>query len=107
MIEDKVQKRINRSKTYLLPLLNNYIDLTNIVISNLYNTYIYCENQSDSNYFYLAFLINNLSDGVFTNIKNHLEDSVLYQETFTDQNMLIFKFKFPEEHNNDYNLLLK
>ena len=107
MSEDNVQRRINRSQTYLLPLPNNYITLTNIIIKNLHNTYIYCENQSNFNYFYLTFLIDNFSNEVFIHIKDHLEQSTIYQETIIDNNILIFKFKFPEEHIEDYKLLLE
>jgi len=102
MKESKVQRKINRSKTYLLPLLNNYINLTSTIIINLYNTYIYCEDQSDTNYFYLTFLLTNIPEVVLKNIKIHLEDSILYKETIIDNNIIIFKFKFPDEHIQDY-----
>jgi len=107
MREDKVQRKINRSKTYLLPLLNNYINLTSTIIINLYNTYIYCENQSGINYFYLTFLLTDIPEVVLKNIKIHLKDSILYEETIIDNDIIIFKFRFPDEHIHDYKLLLE
>ena len=107
MREDKVQKKINRSKTYLLPLLNNYIRLSSIIMSNLHNTYIYYEEQSDLHYFYLVFLTSKLSKTISQNIEKTLIDSPLYKRMITDNDTMIFEFEFPEEHIMDYHLLLK
>ena len=104
---DKVQKEVNRSKTYLLPLFNNYIDLTTLIINNIYNTYIYCNNQPDYYYFYIAFQTEELSTGIMLNIDSHLIKSILYKETIVDDNITLYKFLFPKEHMNDYKLLLE
>lgn len=104
---DNVAEEINRSKTYLLPLLSGYIRLTNVVVTNLYNTYIYYGDQSDLNHFYLTFHIDGFDRETFKNIQEDLKESTLYKETIVDNGTAIFKFRFPTEYIDDYNFLIE
>lgn len=96
--------RYNKSKTYLLPLLSEFVDIRKQYFYNLENTFISDDINMHENCIYLQ---HNFS---FKNPKLTLYENQLTENDFfvdliddTDNNKVIYVFKFPEEYMHEYN----
>lgn len=90
----------NKSKTYLLPLLAEFISLDISFMKYLKNTYMFYE---DENEFYLCLLYNfNFKDPNFTKHENQLINNELFYKLIDVDNQVLYIFKFPEKYKQDF-----
>jgi hypothetical protein len=95
--------RYNKSKTYLLPLLAEVVDIDTRFFNNLVNTYVLDANSLYKN---CIFILHNFS---FKNpAHTAYEHKLTKNEHFIDfvdiNNQVLYIFKFPEEYLIEYNL---
>lgn len=95
--------RYNKSKTYLLPLLAEAIDIDTRFFNNLYNTYIYDVNEKYEN---CLFILHDFSfkNPEFTAYEHKLVDNPLFVDLIDIDNKVLYIFKFPEEYLPEYRL---
>ena len=98
--------RYNKSKTYLLPLLAEVIDIDKRFFNSLVNTYI-----SDANGIYsdCLLILHNFSfkNPEFTAYEHKLTNNQYFVESIDIDNQVLYIYKFPEEYMKEYNLYKK
>jgi len=94
--------KYNKSKTYLLPLLAEVIDLDLKFYNNIVNTYIYDVN---NNYKDCFFILHDFSfrNPEFTAYEHKLTNSPYFIELVDIDNKVLYIYKFPEEYLPEYN----
>jgi hypothetical protein len=99
---DKI--RYNKSKTYLLPLISEFVNIKKEYFYNLENTYIFDDKRLYNNSIYL---LHNFSfkNPKLTSYEHELTDNHLFTDIIDDpsNNKVIYVFKFPEEYMDEYN----
>lgn len=100
-------KKFNKSKTYLLPLMSEVIDLNENNIGFIGNTYLFDEDNYFSNAFYIE-LNNDFKDPYYTSYEHELTKNDYYLDSIDNdkENKTIFIFKFPEEYYHEKNCFL-
>lgn len=96
--------RYNVSKTYLLPLLSEVIDIDPKFISYLDNTYMFDTKGKHQNCFFLYHKFD-FKNPEFTKYENKLTSNSLFVELVDKGEFVIYVFKFPEEYLREYDLL--
>jgi hypothetical protein len=98
--------RYNKSKTYLLPLLAEVIEIDTRFFNHLKNTFI-----SDTNDKYkdCIFILHDFSfkNPEFTNYEHKLTNNPYFVDLIDIDNLVLYIFKFPEEYMEEYNLFKK
>lgn len=96
--------RYNKSKTYLLPLISEFVNIKKEYFYNLENTYIFDDKglYKDSIYLLHNFSFKNPK---LTSYEHELTDNHLFTDIIDDtsNNKVIYVFKFPEEYMHEYN----
>lgn len=94
---------VNRSKTYLLPLICEYVDIKPPYFKYLQNTYLYDSEGKYSNCFFIEHYIDFRSPDL-TKYEHDLIDNQLYIKSYDlNKNKTVHVFKFPEEYIKEYN----
>lgn len=94
--------RYNKSKTYLLPLLAEVVDIDTRFFNHLINTYTY-----DTNGLYkdCLFILHDFSfkNPEFTKYEHRLTNNPYFVDLVDIDNQVLYIFKFPEEFLPEYN----
>jgi len=95
--------KYNASKTYLLPLLSELVNIDDKFINYLENTYMFDENNEFFECFFLLFEFS-FKNPEFTAYEHKLTDSDLFVKAIDidKQDKVIYVFKFPEDYLNEY-----
>jgi len=100
---DKIIK-YNKSKTYLLPLLNEIIGFEIKFMKHLINTYMFVEPSEDK--LCLAILHDfTYQHPDFTKYEHTLTNNDLFVRSYDVDNQVLYVFKFPDEYLPEYNAL--
>jgi hypothetical protein len=91
----------NLSKTYLLPLMSELIDIEPMFIENLENTYIFDENDEHQECFYILQKFS-FKNPEFTAYEHRLTSSSLFVKHVDLGSKVLYIFKFPEEYLPEY-----
>jgi len=97
--------RYSKSKTYLLPLLSEVLDLNLKFLPYLINTYLFDENNEYENCIFILHEFN-FKNPEFTKYEHKLTNNELFVKHIDIDDKVIYIFKFPEEYLNEYNCLL-
>jgi hypothetical protein len=94
----------NKSKTYLLPLISEIIDIDPKYIDHLENTYM---EDSKGEYKNCIFIYQkfNFKNPDFTKYENKLVNNELFVKLIDKGEYTIYIFKFPEEYLPEYEFL--
>ena len=94
--------RPNKSKTYLLPLISELINLDLKFFKYLKNTYIF---DSDNEYNDCIFIYHdfNFKNPEFTAYEHKLIKNEYFIDLIDVDDKVIYIFKFPEEYMHEYN----
>lgn len=109
LLKNMINKSIltNRSKTYLLPLISDYIEIKNKTINNvILNTYIEFDNNEHKNcIFLLCDYLNNNEE--YEEFEKSIFMSDLFIKHFEFGNKVGYLIKFPEYYMREYFLYKK
>lgn len=97
----KKKSKFNKSKTYLLPLISDYIGINSKYLPYLKNTYLNCNKDEYKNCFFILHDFN-FKDKDFTAYEHELMNNNLFIEAHDINNQVLYVFKFPEDHLEDY-----
>lgn len=91
----------NLSKTYLLPLVSELIDINPKFINNLNNTYLFDEENEYNDCFFIlqSFSFKNPE---YTSYEHKLTSSSLFVKHIDLGSEVLYIFKFPEEYLPEY-----
>jgi hypothetical protein len=95
----------NKSKTYLLPLISEVLDLNIKFLPYLINTYLFDENNEYENCIFILHEFN-FKNPEFTKYEHKLINNELFVKHIDIDDKVVYIFKFPEEYLNEYNCLL-
>ena len=105
-IENTKKKVVyNKSKTYLLPLISEVLDLDIKFLPYLINTYLFDENNEYENCIFILHEFN-FKNPEFTKYEHKLVNNDLFVKNIDIDDKVVYVFKFPEEYLNEYNCLL-
>lgn len=95
--------KYNASKTYLLPLLSELVNIDTEFVNYLENTYMFDENNEFFECFFLLFEFS-FKNPEFTKYEHKLIDSNLFVKIIDIDNsdMVVYVFKFPEDYLKEY-----
>ena len=88
-------EKINKSKSYILPLLNDFVEIKNV--NDIDNTYLFLEG-SDKEYIIVKYKKTTETFEYLNSIKGN---DLLAEVRETDNNLYLF-FNVPDEIRNDY-----
>lgn len=94
----------NISKTYLLPLISEVIDINPKFIDYLENTYMFDENKEYENCIFLYHKFD-FKNPEFTFYENKLTNNSLFVKHVDINDRVVYIFKFPEEYLPEYYFL--
>lgn len=95
----------NRSKTYLLPLLSDYIEIENKQINNsILNTYVEINKEEENILLYCEYKDNNED---YEKFEKSIFNSDLFIEKFEYNKNVAYLLKFPGYYKNEYYLYKK
>jgi len=97
--------KYNASKTYLLPLISEVIDINYKFIDYLENTYLFDLNNEYNNCIFLYHKYD-FKNPEFTAYENKLTNNELFVKLIDIDDKVIYIFKFPEEYIHEYNCLI-
>lgn len=94
--------RYNKSKTYLLPLLSELVNIDKKFFPSLENTYIFDDTGKYEN---CIFILHDFSFRVpeYTHYEHRLIESPLFVDLIDVGNQVVYIFKFPEDYLHEYN----
>jgi len=95
--------KYNASKTYLLPLLSELVNIDDKFINYLENTYMFDENNEFFECFFLLFQFS-FKNPEFTAYEHKLIENDLFVKIIDIENedKVIYVFKFPEDYLAEY-----
>ncbi len=96
-----IKGRVNKSKTYLLPLLSEIIPLKVEYLKYLKNTYVFDDMDEYQDCIFILHDFN-FRNPSFTQYENSLTESELFVDLIDIDNQVLYVFKFPEEYMHEY-----
>lgn len=96
---------LNKSKTYLLPLLSEFIEFDPKFMDFLDNTYMYVDVEGLDNHFFVLHSFD-FRTPAFSAYESKLEDNELFVDFVDIGDKVLYTFKFPEEYLHEYNCLI-
>jgi hypothetical protein len=93
---------INKSKTYLLPLLSELVEFDKKYHNNIINTYIYDDLGKYENCFFILHKFS-FRNPEYTIYENKLINNELYINLIDIDNDVLYIFKFPDDYLYEYN----
>lgn len=97
--------KYTKSKTYLLPLLSEFLDLKIKFLPNLVNTYMFDENNNYQDCFFILHTFD-FKNSEFVKYEHNLTTNPLFVKHIDIGNKVIYVFRFPEEYLNEYYKLI-
>lgn len=94
--------KYNKSKTYLLPLLSEVVDINFKFFDYLQNTYIFDKENQYQNCIFVKHKFN-FRNPEFTHYENNLVNNQYFIDLIDKDEEVIYIFKFPEEYLPEYN----
>ena len=91
----------NASKTYLLPLISELVDIDTRFINDLENTYMFDENNEYKECFFIKYNYN-FHNPEFTAFEHKLINNELFVKSIDIDEKVLYIFKFPEEYLSEY-----
>lgn len=101
-----IKSKYNKSKTYILPLISEVINIDSRFINSLENTYLLDGNNKFENCIFLEFEPN-FRDPEFTKYEHELTSNDYFIKHIDIGNKVIYIFRFPEEYLNEYDYFLR
>jgi len=95
----------NKSKTYLLPLMSEVLDLNLKFMPYLINTYMFDEKDEYKDCVYILHEFN-FKNPEFTSYEHKLINNPLFIKHIDLGNQVAYIFKFPEEYLDEYYYLM-
>lgn len=96
--------KFNKSKTYLLPLISEIVNIDKQYLPYLNNTFMLDNENKYENCLYILHDFD-LSNPKFTTYEHHLINNELFMDMYDIGNQVLYVFKFPEEYLHEYNCL--
>ena len=96
--------KFNKSKTYLLPLISELVNIEKQYLPYLNNTFMVDNEGKYENCIYILHDFD-LSNPKFTTYEHHLINNELFVDMYDIGNQVLYVFKFPEEYLHEYNCL--
>lgn len=96
--------KFNKSKTYLLPLISEIVNIDKQYLPYLNNTFMVDSEDKYENCLYILHDFD-LSNPKFTTYEHHLINNELFMDMYDIGNQVLYVFKFPEEYLHEYNCL--
>jgi len=96
--------KYNKSKTYLLPLMSELLNLEIKFMPHLINTYMHDENHDYQDCLFILHDFN-FKNPEFTAYEHKLTNNPLFVKHIDLDNKVVYIFKFPEEYIKEYNYL--
>jgi hypothetical protein len=96
--------KFNKSKTYLLPLISELVNIEKQYLPYLNNTFMVDNEGKYENCIYILHDFD-LSNPKFTTYEHHLINNELFIDMYDIGNQVLYIFKFPEEYLHEYNCL--
>ena len=96
--------KFNKSKTYLLPLISELVNIEKQYLPYLNNTFMFDNEGRYENCIYILHDFD-LSNPKFTSYERHLINNELFVDMYDIGNQVLYVFKFPEEYLHEYNCL--
>lgn len=93
--------KYNKSKTYLLPLLSEVLDINIKFLPYLLNTYMFDDNSEYKECFYILHEFS-FKNPEFTSYEHKLINNEIFIKSIDLDNKVMYIFKFPEEYLNEY-----
>lgn len=100
------KKKVNKSKTYLLPLLSEFINVGGKFINSIDNVYLKDSDDKHARCIYLLYNFNDKDEG-FAEYEHDLITNELFVDSYDIGNKVLYVFKFPEEYINEYEMYMK
>lgn len=100
------KNKFNKSKTYLLPLISDYIGINSKYLPYLKNTYLNCDKAKYKNCFFILHDFN-FKDKDFTAYEHELMNNELFIEAHDINNQVLYVFKFPSEQLENYEAFMR
>lgn len=99
---------MNKSTTYLFPLINDILEIPNYVYEYfLENTFLFSDKYPDKDYYYILFKFDE-KDEVFLKTEEKLTKLDIFIENIDiDDNKVLFVFEFPKSYLFEYNKLIE
>lgn len=94
--------RYNKSKTYLLPLISELINLEPKFFDYLINTYIFDSENKYTNCIFIEHKFN-FKNPEFTAYEHRMIDNQYFIDLIDIDDRVVYIFKFPEEYMLEYN----
>lgn len=102
MTDKQGSNYINRSKTYLLPLLLDVLDVDLRFINMVENTYLFEESGKYDNCIFVEIIFA-FDNPEFIKFEHSLKDSYLFRDKIDiDSNKVIFIYDFPTDYMSEY-----
>lgn len=100
------KESLNRSATYLLPLAAQFINFDQEFNDSIVNFYIEDDFENKEKYIYVIYEFD-FKNSKYTNFEHKLISNELIELYEDIDNMVLYKFKFPEEYHKEYELFTK
>lgn len=96
----------NKSKTYLLPLLSEFVDFDKKFFDNLINTYVF---ENSYKYKDCIMILHDFSfrNPEYTRYEHQLTNNELFVDLIDVGNKVLYIFKFPEIYMHEYNKFIQ
>jgi len=105
MSEDRLVQEINRSKTYILPLLEEFFNLK--YIRFIKNTYIFTDNDTYEYCIHISYDISVMDKDDFIEYKEYCINHPLFLKFRETKTGILLSLRLPETHYNDFNNFIK
>ncbi len=93
--------KYNKSKTYLLPLLSEVLDINIKFLPYLINTYMFDDNDEYKDCFYILHEFS-FKNPEFTSYEHKFINNEIFIKSIDLDNKVMYIFKFPEEYLTEY-----
>ena len=93
--------KYTKSKTYLLPLMSEVLDLNIKFMPQLLNTYMFDDKNEYQDCFFILHEFN-FKNPEFTSYEHKLVNNPLFVKNIDLDNKVVYVFKFPEEYLKEY-----
>ena len=97
--------KYTKSKTYLLPLMSEVLDLNIKFMPYLLNVYMFDDKDEFKNCIFILHEFN-FKNPEFTTYEHKLTNNPLFVKHIDLNNRVVYVFKFPEEYMDEYHYLM-
>ena len=101
------KSKYNKSKTFLLPLISEMVNIDNEFFNELENTYLIDDSSEDDVSSILLEFESDFKDEKFLKYEYELTNNPYFKKHIDVGNRVIYVFRFPEEYLPEYNHFLR